>query len=82
MERETIRGNMRAERHRRGLTIQEVATLLGCSPQIVSRWELGLTTPSPKFLLMMAKIYQLPPDYLLEIGIVKTHKLKHKRTKE
>ncbi len=61
-----MRGNMKAERVRKGLTLREVSEFLGCSEQLVSRWECGHTTPSARNLIRLAKLYQADPEYLLE----------------
>ncbi len=61
-----MRGNMKAERVRKGLTLREVGGLLNCSEQLVSRWERGKTTPSTRYLMELANLYQAEPEYLLE----------------
>ncbi len=61
-----MRTNMRVERVRKKLTLKEVAGLLGCCEQLVSRWELGLTTPSAKYLKELTELYNADIVYLLE----------------
>ena len=58
--------NMKAERIRNGLTIQQVAQRLKISPNAISRWELGKAAPNAQHLIELSKFYRVTPDYLLE----------------
>ncbi len=60
-----MRGNMKAERARRNLSQRELSEILGCNENLVSRWELGATTPSTKYLLKLAELYGVNANYLL-----------------
>lgn len=46
-----------AERYRRGWSQQEVADFIGTTPLNVSRWERGLTRPSPYFRHKLALVF-------------------------
>ena len=57
---------MKAERARYGLTVKEVASRIGVSTNIVSRWEKGKADPSGQNLVTLANFYGVTPEYLLE----------------
>lgn len=62
-----MRGNMRAERARRGLSEKEVAEEIGVHANQVSRWEQGTQEPSGSNLLKLSSFYECSPDYLLDL---------------
>lgn len=62
-----MRGNMKAERARIGLSAKEVADLIGVNANQVSRWELGIQAPSAGNLLKLAELYRCSPDYLMGV---------------
>ncbi|MGN0076245.1 MAG: helix-turn-helix domain-containing protein [Parafannyhessea sp.] len=64
-----MRGNMRAERARRGLSEREVAKEIGVNANQVSRWEQGSQEPSGSNLLKLAAFYGCSPDYLLDLTL-------------
>lgn len=64
---EGMRGNMRAERARIGLSTKKVAKALGVGVNQISRWERGIQEPSGSNLLKMAHLYRCSPDYLLDL---------------
>lgn len=62
-----MRGNMKAERARIGLSAKEVADIIGVNSNQVSRWELGIQAPSAENLLKLAELYRCSPDYLMGV---------------
>ncbi len=60
-----MRGNMKAERYRRGLTASDVAKELGVSTNSVLRWESGETSPLSSNLVALAELYGVGSDYLI-----------------
>ena len=61
------RKNMRAERARSGMTLQEVAEAINVHPNAVHRWEKGKTEPTASNLIALCKIYECTPEYLLDM---------------
>lgn len=61
-----MRGNMKAERVRRGLSIQQVAEMVGVHVNAVSRWENGEAEPLGSNLIKMSRLYGCSPEYLME----------------
>lgn len=59
-----MRGNMMAERARRGLTRKQVADVIGVSEQSIYRWEKGDKFPGGDKLLALADFYGVEPGYL------------------
>ena len=57
--------NIKAERVRCGMTVEDAANALGVHKNAVYRWERGLAEPSASHLVAMASIYGCTPDYLL-----------------
>ena len=51
---------LRDARLAKGLSIKEIAELIGLSRQMISQYELGNVPPSPENLLKMQQIYQMP----------------------
>lgn len=62
-----MRRNMRAERARLNKTAKEIAEIVGVHPNAVSRWETGETDPSASNLIMLCKLYDCSPEYLLDM---------------
>ncbi len=60
-----MRQNMKAERARVGLTIEEVASRIGVHPNTLSRWESGTAEPYAENIIALARLYQCTPEYLL-----------------
>lgn len=48
-----------------GMTLKEVASLIGIKLQQVSKWENNITRPEYENLIMLAKIYNVSTDYIL-----------------
>lgn len=61
-----MRGNMCAERKRRGLKASEVANAVGVHPNALLRWESGAAEPMGSNLIKLSKLYGCSPEYLLE----------------
>lgn len=61
-----MRGNMVAERARRGMTREQAARVIGVSPQTLLRWEHGTRTPRGDKLEELADYYGVSSKYLLE----------------
>lgn len=59
--------NMRAERARKNLTIEQVADKIGVHANAVSRWENGDAEPSSRNLIALCKLYDCSPEYLLDM---------------
>lgn len=58
-------------RHERDMTQDELAEALGITPQAVSRWETGMTSPDTAIIAKLAYLFDVTADYLLEIDTVK-----------
>lgn len=61
-----MRGNMKAERIRKGMTLHEVAKKLGVHENAVSRWENGEAEPMGSNLIKLSRLYGCSPEYLME----------------
>lgn len=61
-----MRGNMKAERARFGLTIEDVAKKVGVNRNSVFRWESGEVEPTAENLEKLARLYDCTVEYLLE----------------
>lgn len=57
--------NLHDTRVRRGLSQAELARLVNCSRLSISRWEQGVTIPSGKNLLLLARVLRVTPNELL-----------------
>lgn len=57
--------NIKDIRARKGLTQAEVASALGVSPVVYSRYETGSRQPSIDMLVQMSDIFGVTVDYLL-----------------
>lgn len=60
-----MRGNMKAERSRRGLTCKQVARIIGVHENAVIRWENDEAEPMASNLIKLAQLYECSPEYLL-----------------
>lgn len=61
-----MRGNMKAERARLGLSIEEVSNAIGVNRNSVLRWENGEVEPVSENLEKLAKLYDCSVEYLIE----------------
>ncbi len=59
--------NMKSERIRKNMTIEQVAAQLGVHANAVSRWENGASEPNGRHLVQLATLYDCTPEYLLGI---------------
>ncbi|MEO6889829.1 MAG: tetratricopeptide repeat protein [Ktedonobacteraceae bacterium] len=62
--KKTARTRLIEERKHRQWSQQKVADLLGTTQHNVSRWEGGITTPSPYFRTKLAELFGKPPQVL------------------
>ena len=60
-----LSGKLKELRKMNNLSQKEVATKLGISPFIVSRYETGERTPGAENLLALSYLYKCSTDYLL-----------------
>ncbi len=61
-----MRGNMKAERARLGLSLEDVARTVGVNKNSVLRWENGEVEPVSDNLEKLAELYDCSVEYLLE----------------
>lgn len=61
-----MRGNMKAERARLGMTLADVAAALKVHENAVLRWENGQAEPLGSNIVKLAELYGCSPEYLLE----------------
>lgn len=61
-----MRGNMKAERVRLGLSAADVARRIGVHENALLRWENGEAEPLGSNLINLSKLYGVSPEYLLE----------------
>ena len=62
-----MRNNMRAERKRKNLTLEQVGEIIGAHPNAVNRWEMGHTEPTSSNLIALCSLYGCSPEYLLDM---------------
>lgn len=62
-----MRHNMRAERARRGLSIDAAANEIGVHPNALARWENGQAEPTASNLIALSNLYKCSPEYLLDM---------------
>lgn len=85
-----IAQNLKSLRKAKDITQEEAAELLGVSPQSVSKWERGETTPDIGLLPALANLYKVSVDTLLGMEKIndreirndiftKAHQLMHER---
>ena len=56
-------------RKKRNITQQDLAEMLGVSYQAISRWENSITSPDITALPVLANIFNVTVDYLLDVNI-------------
>ena len=59
--------NIKKLREARNLSQVDLAKALSVSKQSLSNWENGITKPSVKMLMKIARYFSVTPDYLLDI---------------
>ena len=52
-------------RHKQGFTQEVLAEKLGCSRQVISKWENGTTTPDAEMLQKYSELFGVSVDFLL-----------------
>ncbi|MDU0940014.1 MAG: helix-turn-helix transcriptional regulator [Clostridiales bacterium] len=57
--------NMRSERIRSGLSLEQAAHLIGVHPNSLQRWELNKAEPLAKYVVLLASIYHCSVEYLM-----------------
>lgn len=63
-----VGGRIRELRTRRGETQEQLALVLGITPQAVSRWELAHSYPDLELLPILATHFSVSTDYLLGVN--------------
>lgn len=61
-----MRGHMKSERAKLGMSAKEVASSIGVHENALLRWEEGTAEPLGGNLISLAKFYGVSPEYLLE----------------
>lgn len=59
-------------RESRGITQSELASRLGITRSGVNAWEMGISTPSTHYIIILAKFFNVSTDYLLGISETST----------
>ncbi len=67
-----IAEKIKSLRNARGWSQAELARRLNITRNGVNSWEQGLSTPSPAFLVELARVFSVSTDYLLGIEPLKT----------
>ncbi|MBQ8576924.1 MAG: helix-turn-helix transcriptional regulator [Clostridia bacterium] len=65
----TIGENLKQLRRARGITQEELAEMLGVTPQSVSQWECGRTLPDISLLAPLAHTFEVSSDTILGIDV-------------
>lgn len=60
-----MRGNMKAERARLGLSARDVARKIGVGVGTLLRWESGEAEPMAGNIIKLSHLYGCSPEYLL-----------------
>lgn len=61
-----MRGHMKAERAKLGLSAKEVAGSIGVHENALLRWEEGTAEPLGGNLVALSKFYGVSPEYLID----------------
>ena len=64
-KREMTSERIKTLRERKGLTQSTLARMIGITRSSVNAWEMGISTPSTKYLVELAMIFNVSTDYLL-----------------
>lgn len=62
-----ISHRLKALRERNHYTQTEIAERLGITRSSVNAWELGISVPSTKYVVELARLFSVSADYILEI---------------
>lgn len=60
--------NLKRERKKHDMSVEQVADIIGVHPNTVSAWESGRWEPTGKNLVQLASLFGCSADYLLEMG--------------
>lgn len=60
-----MRGNLKAERSRLGLSAKELADLVGVTEASILNWEAGTNEPRATSLIRLSQIFRCSPEYLI-----------------
>lgn len=63
-------------RERLNITQSELARILGLTRSGVNAWEMGLSIPSARYIVELAKVFNVSADYLLGIEDTSTISIK------
>ena len=55
-------------REKSNLTQSDLARLLGITRSSVNAWEMGISTPSTQYIIILAKFFNVSTDYLLGLS--------------
>ena len=55
-------------REKKGITQSELAHQLGITRSGVNAWEMGISTPSTHYIILLAKFFNVSSDYLLGLS--------------
>ena len=55
-------------REKKGITQSELANQLGITRSGVNAWEMGISTPSTQYIIILAKFFNVSTDYLLGLS--------------
>lgn len=69
-ENKSLADFLRDKRIESGFSQLDIAKKLGyTSPQFISNWERGLSSPPIHTLRKLTDLYQIPPDILFEVAL-------------
>ena len=77
----TLGSNIKSYRKNKGITQEELASLLNVTPQAVSKWESGASLPDVSMLVPLAQIFGVSTDVLLGYDLIaeqeeETHRIR------
>lgn len=64
-ELQSLADRIKMLRENAGLTQTELAKNLGLTRSAVNAWEMGLSVPSPQYIVELAKNFHVSTDYIL-----------------
>ena len=77
----TLGSNIKVYRKNKGITQEELSSLLNVTPQAVSKWESGASLPDVSMLVPLAQIFGVSTDVLLGYDLIaeqeeETHRIR------